>query len=57
MALINVGAGQYYLGPQRAQVENLLAAHFVRYHQDQRVAFLGGDQGQAETGIALPSLQ
>ena len=51
MALVDVGAGQHHLGTQRAQVENLLAAHFVRHHQDQRVAFLGGDQRQAETGI------
>jgi len=33
-------------------VENLFAAHFVGYYQDQRVAFLRGDQGQAEAGIA-----
>ena len=56
MALVDVGAGQHHLGTQRAQVENLLAAHFVRHHQDQRVAFLGGDQGQAETGIARRGL-
>jgi hypothetical protein len=37
-------------------VENLLAAHFVRHHQDQRVAFLGGDQRQAEAGIARRGL-
>ena len=51
MPLIDVGTGQYHLGTQRAQVENLLAAHFVRHHQDQRVAFLGGDQRQPEAGI------
>ena len=56
MALVDVGAGQHHLGTQRAQVENLLAAHFVRHYEDQRVAFLGGDQRQAEAGIARRGL-
>lgn len=51
MALIDVRTRQYHLGTQRAKVEDFLAAHFVRYHQDQRIAFLGGDQGQTQAGI------
>jgi hypothetical protein len=33
-------------------MENLLAAHFVRHHQDQAIIFLRGDQRQPEAGIA-----
>ncbi len=46
MTLGHVGAGQHHLGTHRLEVEDLLAAHLVRHHQDQAVAFLLCDQGQ-----------
>ena len=52
MAFVNVRAGKLDLRSQRAQMENLLAAHFVRHHQDQAIIFLRGDQRQPEAGIA-----
>ncbi len=52
MAFVNVRAGKLHLRSQRAQMENLLAAHFVRHHQNQAIIFLRGDQRQTEAGIA-----
>ena len=37
MALGDIGASQYDLGPHRLEVEDLLAAHLVRHDQDQPV--------------------
>ena len=52
VALGDVGAGEHHFGAHRLEVEDLLAAHLVRHHQDQPVAFLLRDQGQAEAGVA-----
>ncbi|CCK17615.1 hypothetical protein BN136_3625 [Cronobacter universalis NCTC 9529] len=52
VAFVNVRAGKPHIHAQRAQVINFLAAHFVRHHQDQLVALLGGDKRKAEAGVA-----
>ena len=52
VALGHVGAGQHHLGAHRLEVEDLLPAHLVRHHQDQPVALLLRDQGQAQAGVA-----
>ena len=52
VALADVGAGEAHLGPQGAQMKDLLLRHLVGHHDDQTVALLGRDQGQAEAGVA-----
>ncbi|MNS40771.1 hypothetical protein D3C72_731010 [compost metagenome] len=56
VAFVDVGARQHHLSAQRAQMKNFLAAHFVRYHQHQRIAFLRRNQCQPQPGIARRSL-
>jgi hypothetical protein len=52
MALGHVRARQHHLGAHRLEVEDLLAAHLVRHHQDQLVALLLRHQRQADAGVA-----
>ena len=52
VALADIGAGQAHLGAERLEVEDLLATHLVRHHQQHVVALLRGHQGQAQAGVA-----
>ena len=52
MALADVRAGHAHLGAQRLEVEDLFLAHLVGHDDDQAVALLSGDQGEAEAGVA-----
>jgi len=52
VTLGDVGAGQDDLCTHRLQVEDLLATHLVGHDEDQAVALLLGDQGEADAGIA-----
>ena len=52
MALGDVGTGQHDFGAHRLEVEDLLPTHLVGHDQDQLVALLLRDQGQADAGIA-----
>ena len=52
VALGHVRSGQDDFGAHRLEVEDLLAAHLVRDDQNQAVALLLGDQGQADAGVA-----
>ncbi|MNE19784.1 hypothetical protein D3C80_1128790 [compost metagenome] len=50
--LAHVGAGQHHFYSQGAQMENLLAAHLVRHHQQQLIPLQGRHQRQAQAGVA-----
>ena len=52
MALGHVRAGQHHFRAHRLQVEDLLAAHLVRHHEDQPVALGLRHQRQADAGVA-----
>jgi hypothetical protein len=52
MALGDVRAGKHHLCTHRFQVKDLLLAHLVGHHDQKAIAFLRGDQGEAEAGVA-----
>ena len=52
VALAHIGAGQTDFGAQGLEVENFLATHLVRHHQQHAIALLSSYQGQAQAGIA-----
>ena len=52
MALADIGAGHAHLGAQGPQMEDLLLGHLVGDDQDQAIALLRGDEGEAEARIA-----
>ena len=52
MAFADVGTGHADFRAQGPQMEDLFLGHLVGDHQDQAIALLGGDQRQAQAGVA-----
>jgi hypothetical protein len=51
MALAHIGAGDDHLCAQRLGVQDLLAAHLVRHHEERAIALAGPHQSQTDAGI------